>query len=392
MKFNIYNSRICSRAKLDNEKIKKYLLDNHWAYTNFKNADFIFINTCAFTRNLENISIKTIRNVQQKLNKNQKLIVFGCLPAINKREISKIYKGVTFLPTELNHIEKFVKSNPSIKSSHIDDYMTNVFYRENNLKNILLRLLCLVFNDDYWTSLYSNKVFYIKLSVGCLGSCSYCAEKRAKGNLESRDIKTILTEFEEGLKKGYKFFCLAADDTGCYGRDINLTFQELLKDLLLYKEDYRLVIPEFNPAWLDEPLINLFSDKRIVSLTAPIQSGSNKILKLMNRPYKIDVIIRKLIKIRKRNPNIKIGTHIIVGFPQETEKDFDETKNLLKKFAFDRIKIFKYSEREFTYSSKIRPKINQKIIDRRFLDLKKQVLLGNLKKFNLKRFIWNIDY
>jgi len=385
MKFHIYDSRICNRAKLDDELIRKYLLDNGWVDAGINNANYIFINTCAFNEKLENLSIKSIQKVQRQLE-NQKLIVFGCLPAINRKRLSKIYKGITFLPRNLDFLEKFVNSGNSINNCS-----TNILSKKIGFKKTL-RFLNLFFRDIYWDYLYSNKIYCIRISRGCRSNCSYCAIKKAQGKVKSRAITTIIKEFESGLKNGYKIFSLVADDVGCYGRDISSNFKELLKVLLSYKGNYNIIIPEFNPIWLNKSLTKILSNKKIVSLTVPMQSGSNRILRLMNRKYNVDNIVKKLKEIKDNNKDIKIGTHIIVGFPSETKKDFEETKNLLRKFDFDRVKVFGYSERPFILASKIKPKVNNKIIVQRHSNLRKQVLFNNVKDFSLKRLIWNLDY
>ena len=160
--------------------------------------------------------------------------------------------------------------------------------------------------------------------------------------------------------------------------------------MLAVNKDFNLVITEFNPQGLTDKVINLLSSKKIIFITIPIQSGSQKILNKMKRPYKISPVIKKLKEIKKLNPSLKINTHLIVGFPGESKNDFNKTIALSKTGLFDRVKIFEYNDRPGTEASLMKRKIsfNEKIKRKKYLKLK--FILSDLKHFSLSNILMEI--
>ena len=224
-----------------------------------------------------------------------------------------------------------------------------------------------------------NKVCYLQISSGCQGKCSYCSEKFIT-KLKSRSVEEIIEAINDGIKRGYKLFGLNSDDASAYGKDINTNLENLLKEVVKIKEDINFSIPEFNPQGLTDNVVELLKDKKFLYITCPIQSGSNKTLRNMKRPYTIEHALKQLRKVKENNKNIMINTHVIVGFPGETEKDFNETIKVLETGLFDRVKVFMYNERPNTEALKINPKISEEEKERR-----KQIVLDVIKKNNLKK-------
>ena len=202
---------------------------------------------------------------------------------------------------------------------------------------ILLESICLVLNIKKILSPKlgkSNFSFNYSVSVGCLGNCTYCATKIARPNFFSYSIKEIDFAFKSALKSGSKEIWLTSQDLGCYGFDIKTDIVELLKVLLKNKGEYRIRLGMMNPNFLKKisgKLIPLFSDDRLYKfLHVPVKSGSNRVLKLMNRGYKNKDFVDLVNLFRKKVKGITFSTDIIVGFPTETEKDFEKTLLLLK--------------------------------------------------------------
>jgi len=186
-----------------------------------------------------------------------------------------------------------------------------------------------------------------------MGSCTYCAIKHAHGPLSSKPLPEILKEFDTGLQQGFKEFKIVAADTGSYGQDIGTNIVELLKGLLNRCGDFRLSILDINPAFVVQyapDLIEILSRSagKIRCMMIPIQSGNDDILSLMKRDYNSIEVKECLYALRKASPEMAIATHVIVGFPGESENQFEDTIRFLKTVNFDRIDIYKYDDRPNT--------------------------------------------
>ena len=161
--------------------------------------------------------------------------------------------------------------------------------------------------------------FFLVLGEGCLANCSYCAIKKAKGGLESKPLEEIVEDFKQGLAQGYKRFILTADDTGAYGQDLKTDLPTLIEKLLEVEGDYRLNIYHLEPNWLIkyfDYFLKVFDTDKIDVIFAPMQSGSNRILKAMRRPYTAEDYIACIKALRQKLPSLKIWNQFIVGFPR----------------------------------------------------------------------------
>lgn len=229
---------------------------------------------------------------------------------------------------------------------------------------------------------------YLQISSGCRGKCSYCSEKFIT-HLKSRPKEEIIDAIYDGISRGYTLFGLNSDDASCYGLDISSSLEELLKEIVKIDQKIYFSIPEFNPNGLTKEVLELLKDKKFLYITVPIQSGSNRILKLMKRPYTIDKVVESVKTLRSTNRNLKINTHVIVGFPGETEEDFRLTKELIASGLFDRVKVFMYNERPNTEALSIEPKISEDEKIRRRDEILKAMASVNKKKFSMTNIILN---
>ena len=215
------------------------------------------------------------------------------------------------------------------------------------------------------------KPYYnIKIADGCLNHCSFCATRFATETLRSRPQEEILDDFNRGLEKGYEIFQLLSEDSGCYGLDIGSSITELLQKIFAKQGKYKITLIDFGPRWLieqKETLIPLLSKNqdRIKELFLPFQSGSNKLLNRMKRGYRFEELVSVLKLLRKNAPNITIRTSVLVGFPGESEEDFEATTRVIQEIRFDEITINRYEDRPLTPSSKMDDKVPQEIIESR---------------------------
>lgn len=376
MKIFAYNNNTCTRVKLYGlDVIELFKINNNEIVDDKNNADIIIINTCSFLKSKELYFLGFIKIINKEKLPHQKIMIIGCLPSVNKEDIIKIDSDILMFGRDIEKIKEYFKFKklPKTKATTVKDKLPikkKIIYIFNKLflhsKHIEYRLK-------------RNKVCYLQISTGCLGTCTYCSEKFTT-NLKSRPVKEIIDTIYDGISRGFTLFGLNSDDASAYGKDINSSLEELLTEIVKIKEDIYFSIPEFNPNGLTDKVIELLKDKKFLYITVPIQSGSQRILNLMQRPYNIKKVKDKITKLRKINKKLMINTHVIVGFPSESERDFNMTNDLLNTGLFDRVKVFCYNERPNTKALSIEPKISEEIKQQR-----KEILLKTIKKQNLKK-------
>jgi MiaB/RimO family radical SAM methylthiotransferase len=232
-----------------------------------------------------------------------------------------------------------------------------------------------------------NKVIEIvQICSGCLGSCSYCATKLAKGNLLSFEPDKIVKEIEYAKRDGAKEFWLTGQDISCYGFDIKTSLPELLEKILEIKGKYFIRLGMLNPRYLKkiiDKLLDICEDQRIFKFFhIPVQSGSNKILKEMNRGYKVEDFLWLIKKIRDKFKEATIWTDVIVGYPSESKKDFEETLELIKKVEPDWVNVSKFYYMEKTYAIKPKEMKTSKERSRIASELIKKIAIEKNKKWN----------
>lgn len=395
----------CIRRALDCTKIYRYFIDNGWAFTNqISAADLIVIGTCGTIRKNEKLSVIAIEGITKKASKNAVIIITGCLPKINPNAIPDSGDYI-FVPTrELEKFDNIINSkkkfhnlpdaNMVTNDAQILDYVLAYRYFRNSYSiGIYSRLstngtflkLCLAMGDAL--NFVKSKLgfterqrivpyFNLRIAEGCTGTCSYCAIRFSTGRLKSKPEETILEEFNKGLEEGHKYFQLISEDTGCYGLDIGTNIVSLLRKLFAVEGEFKLVLIDFCPQWLikyfDE-LMPLFFENRdkIRELFVSLQSGSDKVLRAMKRPYKIEQVKSNLKALKEQVPELILRTTVIIGFPGETEEDFKMTVNAVREIDFTEVQLNKYEDRPGTASSKMNEKISQFVIDQRYKEIKK---------------------
>ena len=387
-KFFFINKETCVRLKIFGEEIYKTLLHNHWQEVSedeIKLADYVFINSCSFLKDKEDKCLSIINKAKQKINYETQLVVFGCLPSVNSEAIKKIESNVLMFGRQMEIIQNYFNLKP------INDFSVNIIKKNLSFKEKIINFINLFLKSDAISFRLNEKnVYHLKISEGCLGKCTYCSEK-FNTKFKSLPIKIILNRFKTGLKKGFKIFVFNSDDSSCFGKDNKESIVQLLKEMFKTKDNFKLSITEFNPQGLLQPnIIKHLSNKKIFSITIPIQSGSQKILDQMRRPYKIDEILPIVYKLKKYNPKIKINTHIIVGFPGESKLDFNKSIKILKFGLFNRVKIFRYSPRPNTIASLMPNQIPENEKFRRLKILKRVVLLQNILNMSLSDLLLNL--
>jgi len=311
-------------------------------------ADVYVINTCSVTNTSDQKSRKIIREATKK-NKDAIVVVMGCYSQVKYNEAKDI-PGVSIVIGNNNKseiidlVEEFKKNKKQI-------------VKITNLKDVLFENMNL---DKYETHTRA----FVKVQDGCNNYCSYCIIPYTRGNVRSKPLDKVIEEVSNLAKNGYKEVVLTGIHTGHYGLDLeNTDFSDLLRELEKIDGLERIRISSVEIKELNDKFMETLKEsKKIVNhIHIPLQSGSDTILKLMNRRYDMNEFIASIEKIRKIRPKIAITTDVIVGFPGETDELFNETVDSIKKIGFTELHVFPYSKREGTVAAKMNNQVDGNI-------------------------------
>ena len=335
----------CPKNFVDTEVICGILRENGYQINGkIDNSDIVIINTCSFIRDAVEESIEEILNLVKlkKEGKIKHIIVTGCLPQRYKDDnlIQELPEVDAFLGTgDLLEIDKVIKNILQGEQSYKVSPKPNFLYNHNTPRTILT----------------SQHYAYIKISEGCQNNCSYCLIPKLRGNHRSRKLEDIIEEVKMlSENQNLVEVILIGQDTTLYGIDLYGEYKlaELLKKLSLLKLNnlkwIRLLYT--HPVHYNDELIEVVASyPKICSyLDLPLQHISDKILRRMNRPIEKSKVISLINKLRDRIPNLTLRTTFIVGFPGETDKDFEELLSFVKEFRFERLGAFIFSREEGT--------------------------------------------
>lgn len=348
----------CQMNEHDSERISYILEDLGYTYTSDRNsADFILFNTCLVRENAE---LKLYGQVSslKKLKKEhpEKIIaVSGCMMQtstareviVNKHKEVDIVFGTKNINSLADLILRFLETGQRVIDISTD-YGKDDFEKYNSTNNFQA---------------------YVNIMRGCDNFCSYCIVPQSRGREESRRPYSIIEEIEYLVDQGYKEFTLLGQNVNSYGNKTNygFTFPELLNRVAKIKGVERLRFTSSHPKDLSDDLIYVMRDNDNICnfFHLPMQSGSNDVLEKMNRKYTIEKYIERANKLKKEIPGIALSTDIIVGFPTETEEDFQKTLEACQIVQFDSAFTFKYSPRPKTLAAKL-PIIDDEIVQDRF--------------------------
>ena len=339
----------CAKALVDSEKLMGALKRTDYDLTDEpEEADTIIINTCGFIDMARQESIDTILQASElKQNgKLDKLVVMGCLSERYPKELSK----------EIPEVDYFFGSNDHVK---IVQYLTGKEFSKDD--PIFLRS---ILTPDHYA--------YLKIAEGCDNGCSFCSIPIMRGLQKSRTIDSIMWEAEKLSDKGIKELLVIAQDTTSYGWDLRP--KQYLGDLIkeLDQLDFEWIrIHYAHPAHLSKKIIQAIADAKNICnyIDMPIQHASDPILKSMRRGLDSSGIKKRIHLLRDAVPSIKIRTTLIVGYPGETEKDFENLCSFIEDVQFDRLGAFTYSEEEGTIAENLEDNVPQEVKNERKMKL-----------------------
>lgn len=361
----------CPRNLVDSEVMLGILLKAGYEVAqDLKEADYLVINTCGFLEASRNESLDTVRATLEERKETAKLIVTGCMVQTHSDEMQKQFPGIDYLLGS-GDVEGIIKAVESTQKGKL--VTTARSYLEVG---------------EVPRQLSTPKHFaYLKIAEGCRKRCSYCVIPTIKGPLKSKNKEQILKEFHTLLNQGVHEIILIAQDLGDYGKDMgskNLAaLIDLLKSMLAIDKKFWLRLLYLYPDEITDELIALVkSDKRICPyLDMPIQHINNKMLKSMRRATSKEDIIGTIKKLRKEIPGVVIRTSLIVGFPGETEEQFEELAEFIQEYPLDNIGIFKYSREPGSHFYDLPDQVPEEIKEKRYHRLM-QIQKKVVKKLN----------
>lgn len=346
--------------------IMRGIISQKHQLTGEEDADVVVLNTCGVVDFTER---KILRRIED-LKPNKKVVVAGCLPKISKERIKEVSDAS--IGTNVYDIEKAIESTVNGESYSL---LNKADADKSGLCNLKQRLV-------------NNAIAIVSISEGCLGHCTFCATRRARGKLKSFSIENIVREIEGAVDKGFKEIQLTSQDTGAYGLDKNdYKLPELLSAISEIEGDFRVRVGMMNPEHalnnIDE-LIKVFNSEKIYKfLHVPVQSGDNKILEDMGRDHTAEDFEQFVSQFRKHFKDVMVSTDIIVGFPTEDEGSFQKSYDLIKEVEPQIVNITRYSPRHGTSAYRLKdiPDWIKKERSRKLTRLCKQISYSTNRRF-----------
>ena len=351
-------------------EVMESLLENH-GYVKSDNPDVCIVNTCTVTNTADSKSRKMIRSLRRKYPKAI-LVVAGCMIQ-NKKDKLDIDADIIIGNKHKSEIVNYIKEYNDKKINVVED-MNQALFEDMSLNNFDLTRA------------------YIKIEDGCDNYCSYCIIPYVRGHVRSKAHEKVISEAKALIKNGHKEIVLTGIHTGHY-HDGNYSFADLLKDLVKLDGLKRLRISSIEITEINSEVMDVIQNSEVLvnHMHIPLQSGSDEILKQMNRKYDKRYFIDKIQKLKQIKPDMNVTTDVIVGFPGESDEQFEESVRTIKEVGFTKLHVFPYSDREGTKASSMPNKINgavKKMRVKQLLELSKNLETNYMNKHLGKEVIF----
>lgn len=331
-------------------------IDNNYEIVNFEEfADVYIINTCTVTNMSDRKSRQIIRRAKQ-INPNSILVATGCYAQTAKEELEKI--------TDIDLIVGNTEKKDIVKI--VEEYRDNKNRERVKVSDINKQKEFV----DFGSVTYTEKTrAVIKVQDGCNNFCSYCIIPYAKGRVRSRKLESVVKEITEIAAKGIKEVVITGIHVASYGIDFdnNTRLIDLLEAIQKIDGIKRIRLGSLEPNIITEEFVNRL--KKVTKMCdhfhLSLQSGCDETLKRMNRKYTAETFEKEVNLLRKTFPDVALTTDVIVGFPGETEEEFNETYKYLSKIRFTKLHVFKYSPRKGTVAAKMKNQIDSTVKEKR---------------------------
>jgi threonylcarbamoyladenosine tRNA methylthiotransferase MtaB len=369
----------CPRNEMDTAWLCSYFQANGWEVTNrAREAEAVVVATCAFDGDNERHSLRLLGLIHGKMKPGARLIVVGCLAGIIPDRVRRQFDALVIAPIEIHKLDEVIGARVKLcDTPPVNDAADLINYAKKcwtaiercptarHLAETAMRKI-----DGLRRNPSSRRLFRIRVARGCDEQCSYCAIRFVVGRFRSKPLKDVLAEFDSGLQQGYDRFELLADDVGPYGTDLGTDILQLLREIFRRPSPFKLILTDVHPQYLiryQSDLIELLAanSEKIEVVRVPVQSGSDRILGLMRRPYASADVAAAVDELCRQGPTVKLETHILVGFPGETDADFEETVGFLRCVHFDWIRVYRYTDRPNTLATEMSDKVPEDVIRRR---------------------------
>ncbi len=348
----------CAKNLVDSELMLGLLCEKGYDVTlNENEADVVIVNTCSFIHDAEQESVQTIL---QMVNDGKKVVVTGCLPQKHKSELKEAIPEVCAM-IGTSDLKEIVSVVEQVLNKQNDEYVSKISEKPDYIYP----------ENVHRQQITMGSSSYIKIADGCNYHCGYCIIPQLRGVYHSRTIENIVEEAKELVSKGVTEIVLVAQDTTSYGIDIygKLSLAKLLEELNKIEGLGWIRIMYAYPSNMTDELINAIAelDKVVKYIDIPLQHYDEKILEAMRRPaFDYEVLIKKL---RDRIPNVAIRTAFIVGYPGETDEQFNKLYEFVKRARFDRMGVFEYSREKNTTSYAMQHQVPKKLKHKRYKEL-----------------------
>lgn len=367
----------CQMNVHDSEKIAGILEEKGYEVTDKKeDADIIVFNTCAIREGAEDRVFGNVGALKKMKRERPSLIIAVCGCMTQKQETAEKMKvkfpfvDIIMGTFNMTKLSEYIDRVSQQKKRLLE------LYEEGDIDELLPYKR--TSGDNAW----------VNIMQGCNNFCTYCIVPYVRGREKSREEEAILKEIKELVATGqYKKITLLGQNVNSYGKDLKepVSFAKLLSDICKIEGDFKIWFMTSHPKDLSDEVIDVIAreDKILKDIHLPAQSGNNRILALMNRKYTREKYLEIIDKIRAKIPNCRITSDFIVGFPTETEEEFNDTYSLIEKVRYDSIFAFIYSPRIGTVASKMEGQIDEKVKHERvnkLLKLEKMIQKEDNKK------------
>lgn len=352
----------CKVNQSESASIEALLRNDDYEIVDLKdNPDICIVNTCTVTAKSDYQSRQFIRRAARG---GAKVIATGCYAQLKSDELSKI-EGLDLIVGN--------SGKPDIVS-----YVKNIAGSSNSSSQIEVNDPVNPLSHQPYSS--SRARAFLKIQDGCNFTCSYCTVPLARGKSRSMDREGVLKSIDNLVNSGYKEIVLTGIHTGSYGSDFEQksTLLDMVREIVETFRDIRLRLSSLEPQEFKDGFIDLIKEGRVCPhLHIPLQSGSDKILKVMNRGYTTDYYKQVINKIITGYPSISVGTDIIAGFPGETDNEFNSTVKFLEKLPLSYLHVFPYSKRPLTKAALMSDQVNEHVKKNR---VKRLMEISDIKK------------
>ncbi len=347
----------CSRNLVDSEVMIGHLLKAGYEITQEpKLADFLVVNTCGFLESSRNEGIEVIQELFDLKKESGKVIVTGCMVQKHALELKERFPEIHYMLGS-GDVEKILEA---VQSKESGEAVTSA-------KSYL------EWGEVPRTLSTPKHYAYLKIAEGCKKRCAFCVIPTIKGPLKSKTQEQVLKEFHSLLSQGVFEIILIAQDLGDFGKDRKEkgALAQLLKEMLKVDRDFWIRLLYLYPDEIDDELIAIMkSDARICPyLDMPIQHINNDMLKAMHRTTSKEQILHTIARLREEIPGVVIRTSLMVGFPGETQAQFEELIDFVKTGQLDNVGIFKFSLEKEAYAARLPNQISEEVKEKRFAKL-----------------------